>query len=179
MFSEKQIQELVKSLLVNNPDYMKQLIASLNEDVDISEDVEIRDYSSLGVTYEKQYIAIRKTAENELYIVLNFSVTNPTENGVALGNSIYITWTNIPKEVGDKIIDVDGNKVSEVASNVGITATSAFTDTGVKSAGYYSERVMVVNNLNIANTLRCIIRDAGTIPAGATWNFTARLFLTL
>ena len=99
MFSEKQIQELVKSLLVNNPDYMKQLIASLNEDVDISEDVEIRDYSSLGVTYEKQYIAIRKTAENELYIVLNFSVTNPTENGVALGNSIYITWTNIPKEV--------------------------------------------------------------------------------
>ena len=178
MFSEKQIENLIKQMLVNNSQFVKQLIASQNEDVDISEDVEIRDYASLGVTYEKGYIAIRKTAENELYIVCNFSVTNPTESAIAVGNGIFITWNNIPKEIGEKIYDVNGNTV-EVASNAGITACMGFTDTGIASAGYYSERVVVANNLNVANTMRFIPRDVGSIPAGATWNFTFRLFLTL
>ena len=190
MFSEKQIKELsqksIASVDSGEVNYIVGIDESGNmvkkplyEDIDIASSLTFGYGSLTQIQGQAGYCKIRKTSEDELYIVLNFSLTNNSENSQALQNYISLELL-LPEDIASKIYDLNGDTVAEaVASSSGITAGDIYTDEGILTAGYYSRKACVVNNYPVANKCNFQIRDGGTMTSGKTWNFTFRIFLTL
>ena len=171
MFSEKQIKSLVNEGIESEE-------IKLYEDMDIS-DIMTIDKGGLDLVVTKGYCSMKKTAENELYLVVNLNIANETESAISLSNNLSVILT-LPDSIAEKIIDVDGTSVKEaVANNIPISATIGFTDGGTKIAGFYTSKVFVLNNIQQANKCAFQLRDGGSIPSNKNWYYTFRMFLTL
>ena len=172
MYSENQLKEVIQ-------EGIDEQSIKLYEDLDIASSLTITFGSLSGMTSEKQYCKIRKTKEDELYLVLNFSITNETESSISLGNNISLSLL-LPEEIASKIYDVNGKTMhDQLVANAGITGGYAFMDNGVPTGGYFVSKIISFMNTLSANTASLQIRDAGNISAGATHNYTFRVFLTL
>ena len=171
MWSKGQVENVIQKAIDSGD-------IKLYEDMQLS-DIMTIDLNNLELVAEEGYCSIRKTKENELYAVINFSLENQTESSIALVNNITIQLS-LPSEIASKIYDVNGKTIHDTLTSIsGISAIIGFTDSGSPSAGFYSQRVFALNNNIGANACYFQLRDGGTIPAGKKWFFTLRMFLTL
>ena len=173
MFSEKQIETLIQKAIDNG-------YISLYEDLNVAESIVVIPRAEIeGIDVDFGYCSIRKTREKELYLVLNFSLTNTTESTINVGSYLRFTLT-LPEDVAKEIYDVNGKSVNQVsATEAGITSAQVYSDVGSPGAGYYNGYVMTLLNYNEVNKLNMQLRSYTNIAAGATHNFTFRLFLTI
>ena len=151
----------------------------LYEDIDIADAITFSTGGLPDLEITKGYCKLRKTKENELYIVLNFSIKNNGANAVNLLNNISASIT-LPSEIAKEIIDCNGNSVNDALENpAGISILTGASDSGYPTAGFNAFKIMEFTNGVASNVTSNQLRDGGTISAGATHNFSFRLFLTL
>ena len=170
MWSKNELISIINNAITNEE-------IKLYEDIDLTSSFYFNEI--VGITFEKGFCSLRKTKENELYIVVNFYAENTTESAINLGNLLSADFA-LPSEIAEKIIDVNGKSVHDTLSSfAGITGISGYTDQGSATAGFYSSAPVSVLNLLESDKMRFQYRSLGSISAGAKWNFTFRLFLTL
>ena len=162
----------------NSKDVMELVGQPLYEDVDIATGIDIVVSDHSEITFEKGFCSIRKTKENELYIVINFAMTNTGESSVSVSNLLYMDIT-LPQEIAEKIYDINGKTVADTTSAYGITGCQYYTDNGNVNVGFYTTNPCSIVNRTLANKMSAQLRGYGSIAAGATHHVTLRVFLTL
>ena len=176
---ETQSYDLVDGNWVYNSEDKTEVVGlPLYKDLDIASGIDIKVSGHSEITFEKGFCSIRKTKENELYIVVNFSMTNTGESSVTISNLAYMDIT-LPEEVAEKIYDINGKTVADTTSNYGITGCQYYTDSGNLSSGFYTSNVCTIVNKTEANKMSAQLRGYGSIAPTATHNITMRVFLTL
>ena len=172
MFSQKQIEEMISS----NPE--KVLEALQNQDLEVKsisanspvKEFELTIGSITGMTFEKRY-AKAFVSGGILYIIASIVGTNNTEATIT-ASSIDLTF-EVDDEVGDKIICVNGEKLSApYTSNVQICEILSSTGSNFN----------VVNSRKVDKTAQNKIRlylAGGNVSAGATEQFIGRQWIAL
>lgn len=172
MYSKQQLAESIKDSIESG-------------DIQLYDELDIADSlipnNPTGISTTLGYCRIRKTNDNNIIVVLNFSIKNDTESSISIGNNYNITWS-VPSDISNKIYDLSGNTVAENPTGYatkGITSGQVYSDNGTVSAGFYNGFVMTFLNVSGANLSSFQMRGYGNIAAGATHNLTFRIFLTL
>ena len=116
---------------------------------------------------------------NILYIVMVNKINNPTASSISISGSYTISLriTNVPEEIGSKIIDLNGNPLNVSGSTaIDYNRQSAGSSSGVGSINYR----MQTGHAG-ANNLECVLirEDSYNILAGGAATITARNFLVL
>lgn len=118
-----------------------------------------------------------------LYLIVNFSVNNPTENNVNSYSSAHINSLSIPHEIAEKLVDIKGVKASEVGANDTTIAIheclhNSRAEIGVSISGQLNY-ISLCNDTGVDKVRITIGGQNITINAGATEYFSARLFLSI
>lgn len=135
-----------------------------------------------GATIENIYNRF-EVINNVLYAIVNMKLTNASENSINI-YQISSGWKYLNSEIGNKIYDLEGKKVSE--SRTGgclICAHEVIVSSNLSQTQYHKANgLIVLTNLSDANVCALICRwndSPLTIPAGESRWITGRLFLTL
>ena len=111
-----------------------------------------------------------------LFFVSSLKLENTTENNISI-NDVVVNINNMPAEIGSKIYDILGKKVSEsIDLNTLITEYSIFKSNRVGTASNVIGRM---GNNQSANSMYVRLANSNTLNAGDTQYFTARTFLTI
>ena len=137
-------------------------------------------YAPEGFTATNLFCRLQKVNQ-ELEIIFTFSITNTTESSATPAN-IQCDFIDLPSEIAEKIIDVNGKKLTEDTASlsaiaatplISYPATPANTDAFINLKGVMSLSHTPNKNLYIG------MYGLPEIAGGGTATFTGRIQLTL
>lgn len=135
-----------------------------------------------GIEFEDLYNRF-EVINGILYLVVNVKVTNTTENAISIAT--IDRQIELPPEIAEKIIDMEGKTVKENATTdycliTGDTCLSAVNSPVYSAVKYDSWNIFVANRVS-ANKLQVFIYRATpySLTAGSYIYLTGRIALTL
>ena len=173
MYSEKQLTSVIQENIANNElNFNSQNLEITSEEWKAySGGVESSDF-----TIEDIYTNISLVA-GVLYLVANIKLTNTSAS--AISYPYFDKLVEIDKEIGDKIYDLNGKKVSEsIAQATGITAVVGIKAGGIDFTGIANYSFQLIN-LTTANKFYMRFREIPSIAAGSTVYLMGRIALTI
>lgn len=160
--------------------YMKQGIAEFSEECALQLS---NQTISAGITKADGYSKII-AINGALYVVMHFSLTNPTASDVSVYN-IGARLINLPTAIASKIYDFDGSPASAIVNTPcmitmgSLTVSQSKTDNN-SALQYVNFGLYHADHPSGNRVAISIAQSAGlTIPAGATRYFSGRFSLTL
>ena len=185
MFSEKQLGIVALEQLTDKDLKVKTLEQS---EFNYSIPFELNASQSLTINNIYNRFAV---IDNVLFVIVNFILTNSTGETKTLGSGyghVGNLQFEIDSEIANKLVDINGVKVSEVATNDTLISSSPCQILTSKvldaTSVFYNGRLSLVNRSS-ANKLSVQVALNGgssnriTIADGASLYITARMALTL
>lgn len=175
MFSQKQIEELIREHLLTSDLKVKTLEQSEpNWEVELEPSLS-SSASDKGLTLTPIYNKLQ-LINGILYLVLINSIENPTESSISIGtgDTIQVSVSGIPEEISSRIYDFAGKKVSESGTDrIDLNRSPAGIQTGV---GYSQYRLNTTHNNANSISFSLEREIAYNINAGSKSTITARNF---
>ena len=179
MWSKNELKEIVKSTNFANVDFKAKTL-SQSEPNYVSDAIEFNPITGIEFTNLFNRFEI---VNGILYLVVNVKLTNTTESAISIGT--IDRQVELPPEIAEKIIDMEGKSVKEVATTdycliTGDTCLSAVNSVLYSAVKYDSWNLFVANRAS-ANKLQVFIYrpTAYSLTAGSSIYLTGRIALTL
>ena len=187
MFSEKQLEEMIKSIGKEIDFQDVDLKVKTIEQSESNWSQEITEFpNSTDPSTTSEVIYCRANRINgELHIVMLGKITNPTASDISIYGTLSIA-IDLPKEIAEKIYDVQGKKASETSSGlIRISATHAVAfrnnETGYNMSNSSDRVLMFLVNGTLANRIYISFGSPSpiTLATGKDTYFEGRVSLDL
>ena len=141
-------------------------------------------YISGGLTLTNIYNRFAEI-NNVLHVIVNFSLTNNTEEAKIVGsgyNYLGLTSLTLPSSIASKIVDIEGNRVSEANVTTDTLIASepaqALKDKVLNSQSLFANARITLVNRNAENACSIAVALNGAVADRITLNPTESLYVT-